>query len=71
MAALDLDFQTLIEKTIAHTGTCIVNGSVKKEDAAASLRIILNDLRRSGAPPQVLETLKGYLRALTLQPETF
>ena len=69
MDALGLDFQTLIEKTIAHTGTCIGNGSVKKEDAVASLRIILNDLRRSGAPPQVLETLKDYLRALTSQPE--
>ena len=35
MAALDLDFQTLTEKAIAHNGTCIVNGSVKEEDAAA------------------------------------
>ena len=71
MAGLELDFQSLIEKTIAHTRTCIDNGSVKREDAVASLRIILKDLRRSGAPPQVFEALKAHIRSLTSRLEAF
>ena len=67
MANSELDFQLLVDRTIALTETCIAEVLVERENATNDLRITLGDLQRRGAPPRMLEKLEAFIRLVCPQ----
>ncbi|ARN80664.1 hypothetical protein [Methylocystis bryophila] len=60
----EVEFNRIVEAAIAHSKSCLADGSVETSEVIAGLLTMRKDLKSRGAPVQALGKLDAFLRSL-------